>query len=89
MLQKRAAIAERMRERLRDLRGGKTRDEVEETKAVCKPEGEGEGEDSEFGNLLRAWDAASQGAREKFKARVGLVAGDGLDIPASLRRSAS
>jgi transposase len=73
--------------------------EVEETKAVLKPEGEdkgegeGEGEDSELGNLLRAWDCASQGAREKFKARVGLVAvepraGDGLDIPECLRRAA-
>jgi hypothetical protein len=54
---------------------------------------EGEGEDSELGNLLRAWDRASQGAREKFKARVGLVAveppaGDGLDIPECLRRAA-
>jgi hypothetical protein len=46
--------------------------QVEETKAVRKPEGEDE--DSELGNLLRAWDRASQGAREKFKARVGLVA---------------
>jgi hypothetical protein len=50
------------------------RNEVEETKAVRKPEGEGEGEGSELGNLLLAWDRASQGAREKFKARVGLVA---------------
>src|SRR5262249_14501222 len=66
----------------------------EETKAVCKPEGEGEG--SELGNLLRAWDRASPGAREKFKARVGLVAveppvkvmDDGLDIPECLRRGA-
>jgi hypothetical protein len=71
-----------------------SRSEVEETKAVRKPEGEGEG--SELGNLLRAWDRASQGAREKFKARVGLVAveppakvmDDGLDIPESLRRAA-
>jgi hypothetical protein len=70
------------------------RSEVEETKAVRKPEGEGEG--SELGNLLRAWDRASQGAREKFKARVGLVAveppakamDDGLDIPECLRRAA-
>ena len=67
------------------------RSEVEETKAVRKPEGEGEG--SELGNLLRAWDRASQGAREKFKARVGLVgveprAGDGLDIAECLRRAA-
>jgi hypothetical protein len=70
------------------------RSEVEETKAVCKPEGEGEG--SELGNLLRAWDRASPGAREKFKARVGLVAveppvkvmDDGLDIPECLRRAA-
>ena len=72
------------------------RSEVEETKAVRKPEGEGEGEGSELGNLLRAWDRASQGAREKFKARVGLVAveppakamDDGLDIPEFLRRAA-
>jgi hypothetical protein len=68
------------------------RSEVEETKAVRKPEGD----DSELGNLLRAWDRASQGAREKFKARVGLVAVEppakvmdgGLDIPESLRRAA-
>ena len=72
------------------------RSEVEEMKAVRKPEGEGEGEGSELGNLLRAWDRASQGAREKFKARVGLVAveppakamDDGLDIPEFLRRAA-
>ena len=71
------------------------RSEVEETKAVRKPEGEGEGEGegSELGNLLRAWHRASQGAREKFKARVGLVAveppaDDGLDIPECLRRAA-
>ena len=70
------------------------RSEVEETKAARKPEGEGEG--SELGNLLRAWDRASQGTREKFKARVGLVAveppakamDDGLDIPECLRRAA-
>src|SRR5262249_23005387 len=71
------------------------RGEVGELKAVRKPqcEDKGEGEDSELGNLLRAWDCASQGAREKFKARVGLVAvepraGDGLDIPECLRRAA-
>jgi hypothetical protein len=68
------------------------RSEVEETKAARKPEGEDE--DSELGNLLRAWDyllrawdRASQGAREKFKARVGLPAKameDGLDIPECL-----
>ena len=70
------------------------RSEVEETKAVRKPEGEGEG--SELGNLLRAWDRASQDAREKFKAHVGLVAveppakviDDGLDIPECLRGAA-
>jgi hypothetical protein len=70
------------------------RSEVGELKAVRKPEGEDE--DSELGNLLRAWDRASQGAREKFKARVGLVAveppakvmDDGLDIPECLRRAA-
>jgi hypothetical protein len=58
------------------------RREVRESKAVRKPlgEGEGEGEDSELGNLLRAWDCllhawncASQGARKKFEARVGLA----------------
>ena len=74
------------------------RSEVGELKAVRKPGGKGEGEDedSELGNLLRAWDRASQGAREKFKARVGLVAveppakamDDGLDIPECLRRAA-
>jgi hypothetical protein len=70
------------------------RSEVEETKAARKPEGEGEG--SELRNLLRAWHRASQGTREKFKARVGLVAveppakvmDDGLDIPEYLRRPA-
>jgi hypothetical protein len=69
------------------------RSAVGELKAVRKPEGEDE--DSELGNLLRAWDCASQGAREKFKARVGLVAAepakvmdDGLDIPECLRRAA-
>jgi hypothetical protein len=70
------------------------RSDVEEAKAARKPEGKGE--DSELGNLLRAWDCASQGAREKFKARVGLVAvqlpakamDDGLDIPECLRRAA-
>ena len=107
VLQQRAAAAER----IRALMDGKTRDdigptsndeitrknarsEVEETKAVRKPEGEDEG--SELGNLLRAWDRASQGTREKFKARVGLVAveppakvmDDGLDIPECLRRAA-
>jgi hypothetical protein len=68
------------------------RSEIGEFKAVRKPEGEG----SELGNLLRAWDRASQGAREEFKARVGLVAveppakvmDDGLDIPECLRRGA-
>jgi hypothetical protein len=71
------------------------RSEVGELKAARKPEGEGEG--SELGNLLHAWDRASQGAREKFKARVGLVAvespakamDDGLDISACLRRTLS
>jgi hypothetical protein len=68
------------------------RNEVGELKAARKPEGEDE--DSELGNLLRAWDRASRGAREKFQAHVGLVAvveppaGDGLDIPESLRRAA-
>jgi hypothetical protein len=59
--------------------------------------GEDEGEGSELGNLLRAWDRASQGDREKFKARVGLVAvecpaettNDGLDIPPYPRRAAA
>jgi hypothetical protein len=65
------------------------RSEVGELKAVRKPEGEG----GELGNLLRAWDRASQDTREKFKAHVGLVAvespaGDGLDIPECLRRAA-
>jgi hypothetical protein len=70
------------------------RTEVGELKAARKPEGEGEG--SEFGNLQRAWGRASPGAREKFKASVGLVAverptkvmDDGLDIPECLRRAA-
>ena len=72
------------------------RREVEETKAARQPEGEGEGEGSELGNLLHAWGRASQGAREKFKAHVGLVAveppaeatDDGFDIPEYLRRAA-
>jgi hypothetical protein len=101
-----AGECERLRARNEELQAQLThfaaqnialRSEVEELKAVRKPqgedEGEGEGEDSELGNLLRAWDCASQGAREKFKARVGLVAvepraGDGLDIPECLRRAA-
>jgi hypothetical protein len=70
------------------------RSEGGELKAVRKLEGEDE--DSELGNLLSAWDRASQGAREKFKAHVGLVAveptakimDDGLDIPECLRRAA-
>ena len=61
------------------------RSEVEEAKAARKPEDEG----NELGNLLQAWDRASQSVREKFKVRVGLVAvdtpvkaaDDGLDIP--------
>jgi len=72
------------------------RGEVGELKAVRKPQCEDEGEDREVGNLLRVWNCASQGAREKFKARVGLVAveppakarDDGLDIPECLRRAA-
>jgi hypothetical protein len=63
------------------------RSEVEETKAVRKPEGEGE--DSELADLLRAWNRASQGARENFTARVGLVAADGLDFPDYLDRRAA
>jgi hypothetical protein len=70
------------------------RSEVEEAKAARKPEDEGEG--NELGNLLQAWDRASQSAREKFKVRVGLVAvdtpvkatDDGLDIPDWRRRAA-
>ena len=97
-----AGECERLRARNEELQAQLThfefqnialRSEVGELKAVRKPESEGEGEDSELGNLLRAWDRASQGAREKFKARVGLVAveptakamDDGLDI---LRRAA-
>ena len=100
-----AGECERLRARNEELQAQLThfefqnialRSEVGELKAVRKPEGEGEGEDSELGNLLRAWDRASQGAREKFKARVGLVAveppakamDDGLDIPECLRRAA-
>jgi len=99
-----AGECERLRARNEELQAQLThfaaqnialRSEVEELKAVRKPQGEdeGEGEDSELGNLLRAWDFASQGAREKFEARVGLVAveppaGDGLDIPECLRRAA-
>ena len=78
----------------RDNIGPASTGEIEEAKEVRKTEDEGE--DSELGNLLRAWDRASQGAREKFKARVGLVAveppakatDDGLDIPEFLRRPA-
>ena len=98
-----AGECERLRARNEELQAQLThfefqnialRSEVGELKAARKPEGEGE--DSELGNLLRAWDRASQGAREKFKARVGLVAveppakamDDGLDIPECLRRVA-
>lgn len=77
----------------RDNIGPASTGEIEEAKEVRKTEDEGE--DSEL-NLLRAWDCASQGAREKFKAHVGLVAveppakamDDGLDIPEFLRRAA-
>ena len=96
-----AGECERLRARNEELQAQLThfefqnialRGEVGELKAVRKPEGEG----SELGNLVRAWDRASQGAREKFKARVGLVAveppakvmDDGLDIPECLRRAA-
>jgi hypothetical protein len=54
-----------------------------------------DGEAAGLAALLRAWDHASQGARERFLARVGLQRAaspsndDGLDIPASLRRAAS
>jgi hypothetical protein len=66
------------------------RGEVEDDANAVPKLGEGEGDaGNELGNLLRAWDRASSGAREKFKVRVGLVAEDGLDIPACLRRSAS
>src|SRR5262249_9909651 len=94
-----AGECERLRTHNEELQGQLThfeyqnialRSEVAELKAVRKPQGEDEGEDSELVNLLRAWRCASQGAREKFKARVGLVAiepraGDGLNI---LRRAA-
>jgi hypothetical protein len=97
-----AGECERLRARNEELQAQLThfefqnielRGEVGELKAVRKPPCEDEGEDSELGNLLRAWAGASQGAREKFKARVGLVAvepraGDGLDIPECLRRAA-
>ena len=97
-----AGECERLRARNEELQAQLThfefqnialRGEVGELKAVRKPQCEDEGEDSELRNLLRAWDCASQGAREKFKARVGLVAvepraGDGLDIPECLRRAA-
>jgi ParB-like nuclease domain len=94
-LQQRDAAAER----IRALMGfNKVRDDIRPASndETARKEAEGEGEGSELGNLLRAWDRASQGAREKFKARVGLVAveppakamDDGLDIPACLRRGA-
>ena len=100
-----AGECERLRARNEELQARLThfefqnialRGEVGELKAVRKPQCEDEGEDSELRNLLRAWDCASQGAREKFKARVGLVAvespvkvmDDGLDIPECLRRAA-
>jgi hypothetical protein len=46
-----------------------------------------------LGNLLKAWDRASEAVRQKFMARVGLVpapprADDGLDISPSLRGTA-
>jgi hypothetical protein len=81
MQQQRAASAER----IRMLMGAAidTAAELDEPVMLNR----GAGEDEELGNLLRAWDRASQDAREKFKKRVGLVAGDGLDIPAALRRA--
>jgi hypothetical protein len=105
-----AGECERLRARNEELQAQLThfefqnialRSEDGELKAVRKPEGEDE--DSELGNLLRAWgyllrawDSASEGAREKFKAHVGFVAveppakamDDGLDIPEFLRRAA-
>jgi hypothetical protein len=97
-----AGECERLRARNEELQAQLThfefqnialRGEVGELKAVRKPqcEDEGEGEGSELGNLLRAWDRASQGAREKFTAHVGLVAveppakamDDGLDLIAA------
>jgi hypothetical protein len=93
VLQQRADAAER----IRALMGGnKVRDDIGPASNDETARKEGEGEGGELGNLLRAWDRASQGAREKFKARVGLVAveppakamDDGLDIPTCLRRTA-
>jgi Protein of unknown function (DUF3102) len=54
----------------------------------------GEGEAGELGALLRAWDRASESARQKFMLRVGLVAiarepFEMPDIPDFLRRGAS
>ena len=91
VLQQRAAAAER----IRALRGGnKVRDDIgpasnDETARSRLPS-------SLPSPSLRAWDRASHVAREKFKARVGLVAveppakamDDGLDIPECLRRAA-
>jgi hypothetical protein len=79
----------------RDNIGSNSADEMARKDARIE-EREPEGEGNELGNLLRAWDRASQGTREKFKTRVGLVAvkpstkamGDGLDIPGFLRRDA-
>jgi hypothetical protein len=87
ILQQRAASAER----IRALMGGKTRDGPTGNEVEATDEG------SELRVLLFAWDRASQGTREKFKARVGLVAveppakvmDDGLDIPEYLRRATS
>jgi hypothetical protein len=72
------------------MSGNKVGDDIAASNGeIARKEGEDEGEGSELGNLLRAWDRASPDAREKFKARVGLVAADGLDIPVSLRRAAT
>ena len=45
--------------------------EIEGAKPASKPLGEAE--DGELRTLLLAWDFASDGARQKFMARVGLV----------------
>jgi hypothetical protein len=67
-----------LRSEVEELRGSASETDDEEAQQLCA--------------LLRAWDRASESAREKFMARNGLQraapSDDGLDIPECLRRSA-
>jgi len=73
-----AGEAERLRVRVEELQADKRRLEIKitglesEIEELRKPLGEGEA--GELGDLLRAWDRASEGARQKFIQRVQVVA---------------